>query len=343
MIIRFSRFESFLSNRHQFTKVNGAESKIGSISCGVPLGSCLGPLLFLIYISNLPFVLKRCKVTLYTDDTSISYSSKNIDDLTGTLNSELKCLKNWLQGNKLSLNVIKTQAMVIGSRPNLKKISEKTVSSPEFVIDDSPIELVDSIKYLGVQVDKYLVWDEQVKSVKNQGFPFISFLKYAKKFLPKTDLCNLYRSIVEPNFRYFCSVWANCAESRLNKLQKLQNCAARIITNSSYDAPAEALIKELKWPTVKDMIRSETAIVVYRSVNYFAPDYLSELLIRNSDRNIISLRNADTDLLVPFMKTSNGQKAFSFSGAKIWNELSREAKQAPSLSSFKNKIKRVKL
>ena len=80
---------------------------------------------------------------------------------------------------------------------------------------------------------------------------------------------------------------------------------------------------------------------MYRSVNYLAPDYLSDLFIRNSDRNIISLRNADTDLLEPFMKTSNGQKAFSFSGAKIWNELSREAKQAPSLSSFKNKIKSV--
>ena len=87
---------------------------------------------------------------MYADDTSISYSTKNIEDLTETLNKELKCLKEWLQGNKLSLNVIKTQAMVIGSRPNLKKIGEETVDSPAFVINDSPVELVDSIKYLGV-------------------------------------------------------------------------------------------------------------------------------------------------------------------------------------------------
>ena len=165
------------------------------------------------------------------------------------------------------------------------------------------------------------------------------FKVISKKFLPKLILCSLYRGIVEPHLRYCCSVWGNCAESRLVKLQKLQNRAARIITNSSYDAPAEALIKELKWPTVKDLIRCETATVVYKSINNLALDYLSHLFIRNSERNIISLRNADTDLLVPFMKTSNGQKAFSFSGAKIWNQLSREAKQAPSLSSFKNKIK----
>ena len=136
-------FKSYLSSRQQFTKVYGVESDIGSINCGVPQGSCLGPLLFLIYINDLPFALKNCKVTMYADDTSISYSSKSIEDLTETLNNELKCLKEWLQGNKLSLNVTKTQGMVIGSRPNLKKIGENTVGSPAFVIDDSPVELVD--------------------------------------------------------------------------------------------------------------------------------------------------------------------------------------------------------
>ena len=145
-------FKSYLSSRQQFTKVNGVESDIGSINSGVPQGSCLGPQLFLIYINDLPFALKNCKVTMYADDTNISYSSKSIEDLTETLNNELKCLKEWLQGNKLSLNVIKTQAMVIGSRPNLKKIGENTVDSPAFVIDDSPVELVDSIKYLGAKL-----------------------------------------------------------------------------------------------------------------------------------------------------------------------------------------------
>ena len=123
-VLELRWFKSYLSNRHQCTKVNGVESDIGSISCGVPQGSCLGPLLFLIYINDQPFALKNCKVRMHADDTSISYSSKSIEDLTETLSSELICLKEWLQGNKLSLNVIKTQAIVIGSRPNLKKISE---------------------------------------------------------------------------------------------------------------------------------------------------------------------------------------------------------------------------
>ena len=115
-------------------------------------------------------------------------------------------------------------------------------------------------------------------------------------------------------------MWGNWAESRLVKLQKLQNRAARIVTNSSYDASTEALIKELKWPTVRELIRCETATIVFKSVDDLAPEYLSHLFIRNSERHTINLRNSETELLVPFMKTSNGQKAFVFHGAKTWNE-----------------------
>ena len=136
---------SYLKNRRQLCRVNGVASNMGEISCGVPQGSCLGPLLFLTYINDLPFSLKNSEVTMYADDTSISYSSKNIDELNETLNSDLDSLKQWLDGNKLtelSLNVIKTQAMVIGSRPNLKKISDKLVPSPSFAIGNSHIDVL---------------------------------------------------------------------------------------------------------------------------------------------------------------------------------------------------------
>ena len=142
-------FESYLSNRMQFCKVNGVSSKLDDINCGVPQGSCLGPLLFLIYINDLPFSLQNSQVTMYADDTTISYSSKNIDDLNENMNRDLNCLKQWLQGNKLSLNVMKTQAMVVGSRPNLKKISDKKIESPSFAIGDSQVEIVEKTKYLG--------------------------------------------------------------------------------------------------------------------------------------------------------------------------------------------------
>ena len=226
--------------------MNGVASNMGEINCGVPQGSCLGPLLFLIYINDLPFSLKNSEVTMYANDTSISYSSKNIDELNETLNSDLDALKQWLEGNRLSLNIIKTQAMVIGSRPNLKEISDKLVPTPSFAIGNSHIDVVANPKYLGIQLDKHLVWDEHTKALRSKISRSLGFLKYAKKLLPKHTLSQMYRGIVEPHFRYCCSVWGNCGASRLSMLQKLQNRAARIVTNSGYDAPAANLIEELK-------------------------------------------------------------------------------------------------
>ena len=108
---------------------------------------------------------------MYPGDPSIYYSSKSFEDHTDMLSRELNGLKKWLQGSKSSLNVIKTQAVVIGSGPHLKNINEKAVNSPTFVIEYSPVEIVESIKNLGDQVDKYLVRDEQVQSVKLRSPP----------------------------------------------------------------------------------------------------------------------------------------------------------------------------
>ena len=199
--LRLQCFQWYLSNRHKFTTVNGVKPDMGSISCGVSQGSCLGLLLFPIYVKDLPFALKNCNVKMYADNTSISYSSKSMEDLTETFN----CLKDRLQGNKVPLNV--TQAVVIGSRPNLRKISEKAVDSPTLVTDDFLVELVDSIKYLGVQVDNYFEWEERIKSFQAKVSRSLGSLKYAKKSFLKHALCKSYRGIVEPHFRYCCSVW----------------------------------------------------------------------------------------------------------------------------------------
>ena len=122
----------------------------------------------------------------------------------------------------------------------------------------------------------------------------IGFLKYAKTILPQEILSQIYRGIVEPHFRYCCSVWGSCGESRRLTLQKLQNRAARIVTNSSYDAPADALIQQLKWPNIAEIIKRETATIVYKSLNGLAPTYLSNIFSKNSSRRTVKLRNSET-------------------------------------------------
>ena len=121
-------FSSYLDNRRQITagRVNGVSSDPALIEIGVPQGSCLGPLLFLIYINDLPFALKRAKATMYAGDTAISFSSDNIEEIDAVVNAELACLEKWLQGNKLSLDVIKTQTIILGSSKKLRKIDTST-------------------------------------------------------------------------------------------------------------------------------------------------------------------------------------------------------------------------
>ena len=128
-----------------------------------PTGLLPRSFLFLIYINDLPYSIKKGKVTMYANDTSISYSSRNMEDINQTLNSELDHLKQWLQGNKLSLNGLKTQALVVGSKPKIKKITEKVVAPPQFLIGDAQVENVDQTKYLGVMIDKNLNWSEHIK------------------------------------------------------------------------------------------------------------------------------------------------------------------------------------
>ena len=191
-----------------------------------------------------------------------------------------------------------------------------------------------------MQIDKHLAWDEHIRFVRSKVSRAIGFLKYAKKLLPQDTLCKMYRGIVEPQLRYCCSVWGACGGTKLQVLQKLQNRAARIVTNSSYDSSASALIQTLNWPTVADMIHVETACMVYKSINDLAPEYLSEIFTKNSARSRKNLRNTATDLQVPLMKTCNGQRAFSYRGAGVWNHLDSKVKQASSFKAFKEGLKK---
>ena len=330
-------FESYLSNRKHFCQVGGIDSGTDHIEIGVPQGSCLGPLLFVVYINDLPSGIQNSTVSMYANDTSLSYKSKDLTLLIEAVNDDLRNLETWLKRNKIPLNVTKTHSMLICSKCKHKSIknSDETFG---LKIRDKILNIVEKIKYLGVQVDQNLDWKEHIKYVASKVSRPIGFLKYAKSLVPSTTLINLYKSIVEPHFRYCCSVWGCCSSTEKNRLQRLQNKAARLITSSRFDDPSVPLIKGLGWQTIEEMISSETNIMVFKALNDRAPQYLTELFSRNSHRSVHNLRNTSNDLKLPLMKPATGQRCFSFRGAKYWNGLSVESKQAVDLVSFKASI-----
>ena len=239
-----SWFNLYLSRRKQFCRVNGIDSEVRDIETGVPQGSCLGPLLFLIYINDLPQAVQDSVVSMYADDTSLCYRSSDITQLNEAINNDLSKLDTWLQGNKLTLNVAKTHSMLVSTKQKHKMLesqNEKLILK----IRNKELDKVQNTKYLGLQIDSSLVWKEHIKTVSTKVSRAVGFLKYAKSFLPVTSLKTLYMGIVEPHFQYCCSVWGCCGSMESYQLQKLQNRAARVITNSSLMPLADHLSRSL--------------------------------------------------------------------------------------------------
>ena len=240
-------------------------------------------LIFLVYVNDLPHCLKTSYVAMYADDTTIYYSSPSMNDINTAINADLEALRGWLEGNKLSLNVVKTQGMIIGTRRKLLSIDLPSSSKPDLNIGSEEITMVNNTKYLGLQVDDQLKWSTHLSSTIKKVSRGIGMLKYSKRYLPKESLIMLHRSLVGPYFRYCCPVWGFCGASALDKLQKLQNRAARIVTNSPYDASALPLIGSLGWLTFRRLIDFETSKMVYKSQNALALDYLRNIFQKVSE------------------------------------------------------------
>ena len=291
-------FRSYLTNGKQCCKVNGQLSDLESITTGVPHGSCLGSLLFIIYVNDLHFSLRHSDVNMYADDTSLSFSAKSIHSINECVNEDLGYLKSWLNANKLSLNVTKTQSLVIGGRKRLNDIEKVGGVKPLFNVGEETVSIIKEAKYLGVMVDQYLNWKEQITAIKKKVSRGIGMLKYSKRYLPLLTIQSMYKSLVEPYFRYCCPVWGSCGSTAINELQKLQNRSARIVTNSRYDASAKPIIKKLGWHTVSEIIQMETLSMVYKSINDLAPTYLTEMFSRLSDTCKRELRNTRSDLVL---------------------------------------------
>ena len=139
-------FEFYLSNRKQFTRIDGVDSSIQKINIGVPQGSCLGPLLLLVYINDLPYSVKNAKASIYADDISLALQSENISQLTAELNDDLRNLHLWLKGNKLSLNVAKTQLLLISAR-HRQAVMKEEAATLALDICNAPVEVAENIKH----------------------------------------------------------------------------------------------------------------------------------------------------------------------------------------------------
>ena len=190
------------------------------ISYGVPQGSILGPLLFTLYINDLPSVTKTCKVILYADDTAIIYSDKQKEQIEKHLNDDMAIVKTWLDENKLILNVKKTKSMLIGNKKLLNEAEHLDVR-----LDMERIEQVGEFKYLGV----WLEFTCHISKMSSKISSAIGVISRASRYLPVVQRKMLYNAMVLPYFNYCSITWATADQKHLDVLERLQKRAGRMV------------------------------------------------------------------------------------------------------------------
>ena len=194
-----------------------------------------------MYINDLPNCLRVAAPRMFADDTSITLSTKTVADLKLAVTSELDNLTCWLRANKLSLNVAKTELMIIGSRQRLNAQCEEINIS----IDDRTIKRDDHTKSLGLTIDAQLSWtswSKHVDEISKKVSSAIGALKRVRAFIPTDVAVQIYNALILPHFDYCSPVWDGMSGCLSDELQKLQNRAARVITQSPFDTSPNLLL-----------------------------------------------------------------------------------------------------
>ena len=198
------------------------------MSCGVPQGSVLGPLLFLLYINDLPNISCKLKFFLFADDTNIYYESNDLKEIEKIVNQELKHLSEWLNVNRLALNVKKTNFVIF--RSNRKPANHNVT----LILNRKALEQKDHVKYLGIYMDQHLNWKYQISHVSKKVSRGVGILSKLRHFLNTKLLCNIYYCLVYSYLSYGVHAWGSACPSATENLLILQKKAVRIITGNQY-------------------------------------------------------------------------------------------------------------
>ena len=219
-------FKCYLTNRKQFACFDNHLSEHKNIRCGVPQGSILGPILFLLYINDLSNVSNVLKCILFADDTGIFFSHNDVNSLQEIFNNELQLTTKWLNTNKLLINVstCNTNFMVFTKKKcNIDAISINMCNSE--------IKHVSSLKFLGVIVDNKLNWSNHIKFICNKLSKNIGVL-YRLKSLPKSVLKLIYNALIIPHINDCITAWGNAHDHYIQRIILLQKRAIRIVAHA---------------------------------------------------------------------------------------------------------------
>ena len=331
---------SFLSGRTQQVVYGGEQSVTSVVLFGVPQGSVLGPLLFVLYTAPLFNIIAQHQVDAhqYADDLQLylCVPPSEASVATDRLDACLVDVEAWLKASRLRLNPGKTQIMWPGSAQQLAK-----VRIDEVPVLSSRVRIVDEARNLGVVVDSQLSMSAQVAAVCRGGYYQLRQLRPLKRCMTPEAINTLTHAFISSRLDYCNVLYCGIAERLLSRLQSVQNAAARLVTGLGRREHITPVLQQLHWLPVRQRVQFKLATLVYRSLAKTAPVYLSDECCLASSVGLRSLRSADSRTCIPRRAhNSYGDRCFATAGPNVWNSLPLQLRQPDvSFSCFKKLLK----
>ena len=292
-------FKSYLTERQQFVEYQNVCSSTRELETGVPQGSVLGPLLFLIYVNDIHTVSNKLNFILYADDTTLTSPScsfthgaqNDVSHVSSQINSELLKISDWLKVNKLSLNVDKTRYMIFHNYQRV--IANEDI--PDLQINDKKIERVSCFNFLGLTINEFMNWSSYSAMIANTTSRTLGIMNRRKRYLPFSAIKLMYDSLILSQLQFGITCWG----FEWNKIFKLQKRALRIMTNSKYNTHTEPLFKELEMLKVKNIFDVQCMKFCYKFVNKSLPEYFGTMCTFNNELYQIETRGQNQLHLFP--------------------------------------------
>ena len=324
-------FNSYLSNRKQCVTLNGATSSIQNIIYGVPQGSILGPLLFILYINDIVNCSDLLSFILFADDTTLVFSCKDLLQLNQIINEELAKVSDWLKANKLSLNNKKTNFILFGNK--------HTRSDTKFniMIDGYAIEQVDTAKFLGVFIDAKLTWKKHIDYIALKISRGLAVMGRLRNTLPRNALLMLYYTMIYPYLTYCNLIWGSASPTVLRRLVCLQKRALRLITHSTFRSSSNPLFVSLKLLKLSDINIYQTAQFMFKVKHCLLPVSCLRYVTVADSKRYYETRNVHFFSMVGF-RTVIRENGISIRGPRVWDSLTKEIQESNSLFSFKRAL-----
>ena len=309
-------FKTYLIGRKQFVTINGYNSSETTLNHGVPQGSVLGPLLFLLYINDLHICIKNCITYHFADDTNFLCTGKSFKKIQKLVNNDLKRLVSWLLANKISLNKTKTELIIF------RKPGDTIPENHNFKLNGYKLKASKVTRYLGIYLDETLNWEYHCSQLINKLTRGNAMLSKARHFVPEDKLLSIYYAIFSSHMIFGCQTWGlNSSTSHFKKIITLQKRAMRIMTFSQFNAHTEPLFKKLGILKIKYQISLFNCLFIHDQTRNILPK-----CFKNYFTPCIDLHNTNTrrpgSMYIPFVYSKKyGRQSFKITSINTWNNL----------------------